>query len=134
MGGREVDQQGPDLGQPSQAVVRGQALAVLQDPGPRVEQGQGQGVLGEDRDQEVQQSRDQAVQQNQSQGVQGDQDLGVQQGQDPPAHQGRDLPELDMLAAICCYCLYHVGPSVPISSVKSIFGFAGYCATFGQEI
>merc|ERR1712037_905862 len=129
MGGREVDQQGPDLGQPSQAVARGQALAVLQDPGPRVEQGQGQGVLGEDRDQ--------AVQQNQSQGVQGDQDLevvpnldlGVQQ-----ARQGRDLPELDMLAAICCYCLYHVGPSVPISSVKSIFGFAGSCATFGQEI
>jgi len=135
--GLEVGQQGPDLGQPSQAVVRGQALAVLQDPGPRVEQGQGQGVLGEDQDQEVQQSRDQAVQQNQSQGVQGDQDLevvpnldlGVQQ-----ARQGRDLPELDMLAAICCYCLYHVGPSVPISSVKSIFGFAGYCATFGQEI
>lgn len=137
--GLEVGQQGPDLGQPSQAVVRGQALAVLQDPGPRVEQGRGQGVLGEDQDQEVQQSRDQAVQQNQSQGVQGDQDLevvpnldlGVQQGQDPQAHQGQDLPEL---AAICCYCLYHVGPSVPISSVKSIFGFAGSCATFGQEI
>jgi len=140
--GREVGQQGPDLGQPSQAVARGQALAVLQDPGPRVEQGQGQGVLGEDQDQEVQQSRDQAVQQNQSQGVQGDQDLevvpnldlGVQQGQDPQAHQGRDLPELDRVAAICCYCLYHVGSIVPISSVKSIFGFAGYCATFGQEI
>ena len=140
--GLEVGQQGPDLGQPSQAVVRGQALAVLQDPGPRVEQDQGQGVLGEDQDQEVQQSRDQAVQQNQSQGVQGDQDLevvpnldlGVQGDQDPQAHQGRDLPELDMLAAICCYCLYHVGPSVPISSVKSIFGFAGSCATFGQEI
>jgi len=140
--GLEVGQQGPDLGQPSQAVVRGQALAVLQDPGPRVEQDQGQGVLGEDQDQEVQQSRDQAVQQNQSQGVQGDQDLevvpnldlGVQQGQDPQAHQGRDLPELDRVAAICCYCLYHVGSIVPISSVKSIFGFAGYCATFGQEI
>ena len=140
--GLEVGQQGPDLGQPSQAVARGQALAVLQDPGPRVEQDQGQGVLGEDQDQEVQQSRDQAVQQNQSQGVQGDQDLevvpnldlGVQQGQDPQAHQGRDLPELDRVAAICCYCLYHVGSIVPISSVKSIFGFAGYCATFGQEI
>merc|ERR1711981_1272178 len=89
--GLEVGQQGPDLGQPSPAVVQGQALAVQQDPGPRVEQGQGQGVLGEDQDQ--------AVQQNQSQGG--------------------------------CYCLYHVDSSVPISS---IFGFAGSCATFRQEI
>merc|ERR1711971_141055 len=77
--GLEVGQQGPDLGQPSQAVARGQVLAVLQDPGPRVEQDQGQGVLGEDQDQEVVPNLD----------------LGVQQGQDPQAHQGQDLPELD---------------------------------------
>ena len=100
--GREVDQQGPDLGQPSQAVARGQALAVLQDPGPRVEQDQGQGVLGEDQDQEVQQSRDQEAQQSQGQAVLGDQDLEVvpnldlevQQGQDPQARQGQDLLEV----------------------------------------
>jgi len=100
--GLEVGQQGPDLGQPSQAAVQGQALAVRLDPGPRVEQGQGQGVLGEDQDQEVQQSRDQEAQQSQGQAVLGDQDLEVvpnldlevQQGQDPQARQGQDLLEV----------------------------------------
>ena len=100
--GQEVGQQGPDLGQPSQAAVQGQALAVRLDPGPRVEQGQGQGVLGEDQDQEVQQSRDQEAQQSQGQAVLGDQDLEVvpnldlevQQGQDPQARQGQDLLEV----------------------------------------
>ena len=140
--GLEVGQEGPDPGRPSQAAAQGLALAVQPDLGPRVKQDQDLGVLGGDQgqaaqqnqNQEAQQSQDQAVQEDQDLGVLPNLDLGVQQGQDQQAHQGRDLPELDMLAAICCYCLYHVGSIVPISSVKSIFGFAGYCATFGQEI
>merc|ERR1712183_507483 len=107
------------------------------DPGPRVEQGQGQGVLGRDHDQEVQQSQDQAVQQNQDQAVQGGQDLGVllnldlgvQQDQGLQAHQGRDRPEAGETnrpvqvhrLAVCSYCFYRVDSSAPISSVKSYF-------------
>ena len=136
--GRGVGQQGPDLGQPSQAVARGQALAVLQDPGPRVEQDQGQGVLGEDQDQEVQQSRDQAVQQNQSQGVQGDQDLGVQQGQDPQAHQGQGqgLPEVGGVNhQFKCTLFVLCGLQVPLyHQLIHIFGFVGSHDTLRQEI
>jgi len=92
--GLEVGQQGPDLGQPSQAAVQGQALAVRLDPGPRVEQGQGQGVLGEDQDQEAQQSQGQAVLGDQDLEVVPNLDLEVQQGQDPQARQGQDLLEV----------------------------------------
>jgi len=149
--GQEAGQQGPDLGQPSQAAAQGRALAVRQDPGPRVEQGQGQGVLGGDQDQEVQQSQDQAVQQNPDQAVQGGQDLGVllnldlgvQQGQGLQAHQGRDRPEAGETngpvevhrLAVCCYCFYRVDSSAPISLVKSYFWLCiGSCDTFRQEI
>ena len=149
--GLEVVQQGQDLGQPSPAAGQGRALAVQQDLGPRVEQGQGQGVLGEDQDQEVQQSRDQEAQQSQGQAVLGDQDLEVvpnldlevQQGQDPQAHQGRDRPEAGETngpvevhrLAVCCYCFYRVDSSAPISAVKSYFWLCiGSCDTFRQEI
>ena len=116
--GQEVGQQGPDLGQPSQAAAQGRALAVRQDPGPRVEQGQGQGVLGGDQGQEVQQSRGQEVQQNQDQAVQAGQDLGVLLnlglgvllGQGLQVHLGQDRPEAGEInrsvqvhrLAVCC--------------------------------
>jgi len=120
--GLEVVQQGQDLGQPSPAAGQGRALAVQQDLGPRVEQGPGQGVPGEDQGQEVQQSRDQEVQRNQGQEVQGDQDLevllslvlGVQQGQDRQAHQDQGLHELDWLEGCYTRLLFvPCGPECP---------------------
>jgi len=144
--GQEAGRQGPDLGRPSQAAAQGRALAVRQDPGPRVEQGQGQGVLGGDQDQEVQQSQDQAVQQNPDQAVQGGQDLGVllnldlgvQQGQGPQAHQGRDRPEAGETNGpvqvhtgwLCAPIVSIVWTRVPLyHRLNHIFGFAGSCDT-----
>merc|ERR1712192_282297 len=121
--GLEVDPRGLDLDRPSQAAAQGQ--------GPKVEQDQVQGVLGGDQGQavqpnqgqEAQQSQGRAVQGNQDPGVQPNLDLGVQQGQGPQAHQGQGqgLPEAIEsnhqfnAQAMCCYCLYCVDSSAPIS-------------------
>merc|ERR1712192_385205 len=110
--GPGVDPRGRDLDRPSQEAAQGLALAVRLGPGPRVEQGQGLGVLGGDQGQEVQQNQGRAVQPNQGQEVQQSQGREVQgnqgpevqpnldpevqqQGQGPQAHQGRGqgLPE-----------------------------------------
>merc|ERR1712192_251895 len=94
--GPGVDPRGRDLDRPSQEAAQGLALAVRLGPGPRVEQGQGLGVLGGDQGQEVQQSQGREVQGNQGPEVQPNLDPEVQQqGQGPQAHQGRGqgLPE-----------------------------------------
>merc|ERR1711971_758875 len=135
--GQEVDPRGRDPDRPSQSAVQGLALAVQQGQGQRVEQGQGQGVLGGDLGQAVQPNQGQEVQQSQGQEVQGNQDPGVrpnldpevQQGQGLQAHQGQGqgLPEAIETNhqfnahAMCCYCLYRVDSSAPISSVESYF-------------
>merc|ERR1712192_17173 len=111
------DPESPDQGQPAD-------LGPGVDPrGPGVEQDQGQGVLGGDQGQAVQPNQGQEAQQSQGRGVQPNLDLGVQQGQGPQAHQGQGqgLPEAIEsnhqfnAQAMCCYCLYCVDSSAPIS-------------------
>merc|ERR1711971_1303645 len=110
--GQEVDPRGRDPDRPSQSAVQGLALAVQQGQGQRVEQSQGQEVQG-----------------NQDPGVRPNLDPEVQQGQGLQAHQGQGqgLPEAIETnhqfnaQAMCCYCLYRVDSSAPISSVESYF-------------
>merc|ERR1712192_170748 len=126
-GGLEVDPRGLDLDRPSQAAAQGLALAVRQGRGPRVDQGQ---EVQQNQGRAVQPNQGQEVQQSQGREVQGNQGPEVQQqGQGPQAHQGQGqgLPEAIEInhqfnaQTMCCYCLYRVDSSAPISSVKSYF-------------
>ena len=85
LSGREVDQLGQGLGQPSRAAALGQAQAVQQGLGQGQEAQRDQG-LG------VQPSRDQGVLQNPGLGAQPGRGLGVLQDPDQ-AQRVLDLPE-----------------------------------------